>query len=249
MSLNAFLTRKLSPDGCRKVGQELEKNLQLLQKQNTKLPLTVEAEANRVLQRVHDLEELGEDASMSTIDQGTDRMIAGFYGLFTARELCYSFTEVTELQASERERFELCRRTRAYLFPEGTKFVQESYENQWKHLDKLQQRLSSAEAQAAIHDLGMTVESNRLLRWIEAYGKRVGATQTVSEKDVLVSRAVERFHVAWEDFTLEVRHAFKDHSAESNRICLLLLAGYDRQLEKEEELLLQSNGLIPAKKR
>jgi hypothetical protein len=249
MSFNALLHHRLSPDGCRKVGQELEKNLGILQKQNTRLTLTVEAEANRVLQRVHDLEALGEDASMSAVDQGTDRMIAGFFGLFSARELCYSFTEVTELEPREKERYELCRRTRMYLFPDGTRFVQEPYEEQWRHLDKLQQTLSSPEAQAAIHDLGMDIESARLLRWIDSYGKRVGATQTISDRDVLISRAVERFHLAWEDFTLEVRHAFKDHSPESNRICLLLLSGYDRQSRKEEEIQLQSSGLERAVKK
>lgn len=249
MSFQVLLHRKLSMKGCILVAQELEKRLKLLADQKTKLPIAVETEAQKVLSQGKTLEPLGSDVSMNTIDQGTDRMIAGFFGLFSARELCYTFSEVISLEPPERETFRLCNKTKTKLFPDGTKFVQESHENQWKHLQKLQTQLALPEIQAALYGLGMSKEAERLLRWIEAYGSRLGATQTRSVRDQELTVAVAGFHSAWEDFTVEVRHAYKDHSAESNRICLHLLSPYDRQLEKEEEILLQSSGLQASIKR
>jgi hypothetical protein len=243
MSFQLLLHRKLSMKGCILVAQELEKRIKLLKEQGNKLSITIEAEIEKVLLHGKALEPLSSDVSMNTIDQGTDRMIAGFFGLFSARELCYTFSEVIALEPAEKEIFQLCHKTKTRLFPEGTKFVQESHEAQWKHLQKLQTQLSAPDAQAALYGLGMSKEAERLLRWIEAYGSRLGATQKRSDRDQQLTAAVANFHSAWEDFTVEVRHAYKDHSAESNRICLQLLSPYDRQLEREEEILLQSSGL------
>jgi hypothetical protein len=243
MSFQLLLHQKLSMKGCILVAQELERRYKLSKEQGTKLPMAIEAEIEKIVLLGKVLEPLGSDVSMNTIDQGTDRMIAGFFGLFSARELCYTFSEVIAIKPEEQEVFTLCNKTKTKLFPEGTKFVQESHENQWKHLQKLQTQLSTPDIQAALYGLGMSQEAARLLRWIDAYGSRLGATQTRSVRDQQLTVAVASFHSAWEEFTVEVRHAFKDHSAESNRICLLLLSPYDRQIEKEEEILLQSSGL------
>jgi hypothetical protein len=243
MSFQMLLHRKLSAEGCIQVGLDLALRLKIMKGQGTTLPAPIEAEIEKIIQLTKNVELVKTDVSMNTIDQATDRMIAGFFGLFSARELCYTFSEVLALEPEEKELFKLCNQTKKTIFPEGTKFVQESHEIQWKHLQKIEAQLVTPEVQASLTTLGMNKEAARLLRWIKAYGTRLGVAQTRSEREKQLSSAVDSFHSAWEDFTVEVRHTYKDHSAESNRMCLQLLSPYDRQIEKEEEILLQSSGL------
>lgn len=236
MSLEPLM-RQLSLEGCRAVGRNLATRLQDLRANGISLPLVVEAEANQVIQRADDLSDFVEDdLSMNQVDQGADRMIAGFHGLFVARELCYGAEQIVELLPEEQAQFSLSQETRKIIFPQGTAFTQGSHEDQWAGLLDVRKRLSFPQVQERLAALGLGIEAGRLLRWIDRYGQRLGVlpdSPTGRGLDAIL--AMDRFHAAWQSFTLELRHAFKDGTPASVRVKSLLLAPYENQVLAEEK--------------
>src|SRR5688572_29820403 len=222
MTIQTILQRKLTPRGCIAVAQSLADNWGILREQGITPPPEVETAAERVYDAGDNLAQLGGDDSMANVDQGTDRMIAGFFGIFSARELCYTTEQILPLSPEEKDWFRLSYKTKLTLFPNGTKFVQEPHETQWKHLQRLQDLLNSQEIQAALYSLSLTAEASRLLRWIELYGVRIGALQ--GQREQQVRAALAAFYEAWDYFMVEVMHAYRDHSPESNHATNALLS-------------------------
>jgi hypothetical protein len=244
MSNSKILPRQLSAAGCKSVGVGLEAILQDLGSKKTALAPQVEASAKSVIEVTHRL--LGfshEKESMSDIDHGTDDTLAPFYEWLYAAVEFYSHPHASliPLTVEEQGRLHHFRMLLEELFPEGTYFLSLRHREQWNHLVRMQTTLVKPEIQARLTAVGLMTEANRILKWVERYGVRLGITKVEPEVTDPLSQLTHEWHEAWGDFTVDVRSAYKGKNDPSETVLReTLLSAYDRRVEEERSKERQS---------
>jgi hypothetical protein len=177
-----LLPRRLSAAGCVIAGHQLAAQHKALAEKKIKLVKEVEARCDTVAAATEAIVALGaDDATMTNIDRGADRFIGGFDGAFAEIERLLDHGDVLPLTAAEQDRRETARALRARLFPNGTDFIRATYRTQWERMNAVHVDAQKPENAAAIKKLGLTLEAERLGRWVALYGAKLGVTEAQDE--------------------------------------------------------------------
>lgn len=237
MSNSKILPRQLSAEGCRIVGAELKASLARLSEQGNVLDSKVLASAAVIEERTARFSSLEEPREpMRDVDHGTDSTVASLHAMISAGETLYthSHTELLPLSAEEEARRDAFVTLREALFPEGTGYLNFAHREQWAKLDEL--RAAIEKNQPLLSSVGLKLEAERALQWIDRYGVRLGITRVITGVTDPSSRAIIEWHEAWSDFTADVRSAYKDRSDITQiQLRSALLGGYDRRAEEERD--------------
>lgn len=241
MSLQPVVKRRLSFEGCRKVGNQLAQLVQARQStQPPLMPLPVDflAECQETQAKTTAFDAIQDrEAPMGYVDNATDQCLGGLYNQLLRKERCFTYEQILALTPEEEEHLERCRQLRLRLFPDGIDFVREPFHVEWNRLYELQKRLEDTSIQEELKYLSMTIEAARLVRWIDHYGARLGITQPSQGATDPKSIAVSAWHEAWENLVVEGRHSLrKSQDAELKKFITDALSLFDRQLSLEVEI-------------
>jgi hypothetical protein len=239
MSNESIFPRLLSAVGCQIVGTQLQTKANDYERQGWTLHPQVKSSALLVGVATAKVSVILRDGeSMNTIDRGTDSAVSSFFGLLQQGAHFYShrYAEVVPLSPEEDERRRLFVSATHTLFPDKTSFLIYPHREQWTALDALKARILSPEMQKVIIQLALTPEAERVLRWIDMYGARMGITGAKEGGSVSLGEAVSEWHEVWAEFMADVLSNYKGKGdPEAARLRVYLLEGFDEQAEAERE--------------
>lgn len=234
MSDADILTRRLSREGCVLAGTQLGTHLDELRKDKHRLVPPVAEASQEALDATKALEALdgSAEASMTDIDRGADRCIAGLDSHLAAVAQCLDHADVLPLTPAQQARVEDAASLRVALFPAGTAFLRLPYRQQWERMSALVRATEQPDNVRLLRQLGLTAEAERVKAWTDVYGARLGLTETQAP-DALV-QALQRWHDAVGSLVVLVRAHYRDRNdATHQRVRDLLLSPYDRQVADE----------------
>lgn len=233
MIYSAFLPRRLSQAGCVVAGTQLGAHRDKLKEQKIKLSAKIDAAVQAVLEKTKAVEVLAStDATMTEIDRGTDRNIAGFDDQLEGIERSFDHVSILPLNGEQSARLADAVAVRAALLPSGTGFLKLVYSQQWVRMSAMIKALDGKETAAAVKRLGLGAEAERLKQWVALYGAKLGVTEAKETDPAAV--AVEAWHEAYGELTVHVHSEYGSAKDEAHRkIRETLVSPYHTQAEEE----------------
>jgi len=229
-----LLPRRLDAGGCVIAGNQLAAHRKALAQQKIKLTKEVDARVDAVVAATEPIATISADeTTMTSVDRGADRFIAGFDGIFAEIERSFDHEDVVPLTAAEQDLRDTARALRGRLFPTGTDYLRLPYRTQWTRMSALHAETKKSENVADAKKLGLSLWLARLERWVTLYGAKLGVTEAQDDVDP-VAKAVDAWHVAWADLLLEVRSTYRDAGKpEHVTIRKQLLSPYEDEARRE----------------
>jgi hypothetical protein len=174
---------------------------------------------------------------MLTIDVCTDRAVAGLESNLSGTVKIYNTPELAPLSDKQQSRALAASLLHSTFFSDGLKFLTIKHRQQWLKLDEIKQSINKAEHQSAIQTLGISDEIERVLYWIERYGRGLGITQAKIDANKELYQAITNWHTALKKLATQI-HAHYDDDANPEHLALraLLLSPYDDQAEEERKV-------------
>jgi hypothetical protein len=233
MIYSTFLPRRLSQSGCIVAGTQLGTHRDKLKDQKIKLSAKVDAAAQTVVEKTKAVTLLAAtDASMTAIDRGTDRHIAGFDDQLEGIERSFDHASILPLTGEQSTRLADAVAVRMALFPAGTSFLTTIYHQQWVRMTAIVKALDGKETSAAVKRLGLSAESDRLKQWVTLYGAKLGVTEAQASDPAAV--AVEAWHEAYGELTVHVHSEYGSAKDETHgKIREMLASPYQAQADEE----------------
>jgi hypothetical protein len=242
MIYSTFLPRRLSQPGCIVAGTQLGTHRDKLKEQKIKLSAKVDTAAQTVLEKTKAVTLLAStDATMTAIDRGTDRHIAGFNDQLEGIARAFDHASILPLTSEQSTRLADAVAVRTALFPSGTSFLTLVYSQQWVRMSAILKALDGKETVAAVKRLGLTAEADRLKQWVTLYGAKLGVTEAQASDPAAV--AVEAWHEAYGELTVHVHSEYGSATDEAHRkIREMLVSPYQTQAEEERRTAHKARG-------
>ena len=237
MNYATFLARRVSQPGCIVAGTQLASHVDSLKgelkEHKTKLAPKVETAIGNVLEKTKSVELLtSTDATMSEIDRGTDRCIAGSHDQLDAIERSFDHASILPLAKDQAARLADASLVRGALLPAGTGFLRLPYSQQWVRMTAMLKALDDKEVAAAVKRLGMEPEMDRIRAWVAQYGSRLGVTQAKNTDPAAV--AIEAWHEAYGELIVRVHDAYDNPKDDLHtKVRRALVSPYENQVEEE----------------
>jgi hypothetical protein len=233
MSHAGFLPRRLSQSGCVIAGTKLAAHREKLKEQKIKLAAKVDEAARAVIDKTRSLEALTTtDATMIEIDRATDRAIGAFDAQLDGIERSFDHEDILPLEDAEQARLADATLVRKRSLPSGTDFLRLVYSLQWARMNAMVKVLVEKDIAAAIGRLGLSLEADRIARWVALYGAKLGVTEAKNADPAAV--AVEAWHEAYGTLVVRVHAEYDDpHDRTQQAVRDLLLGPYEAQAEEE----------------
>jgi hypothetical protein len=233
MSNAEFLARRLTPNGCIVAGTQLAAQRQELKDRKIKLAPKVESAVQSVIAQTGTLEsQSSNDATMTEIDRGADRCIAAFGAQLDDIERAFDHDDILPLTEDEAARRADALLVRSEALASGTGFVRLVYSKQWVRMSAMVKALERKEVSAAVERLGLSLVADRLRRWTDLYGAKLGLTEAKSSDPA--AKAVEAWHEAYGTLVVQVRAEYDDKSDETHALLReRLLSPYENAAGEE----------------
>lgn len=241
MDYQSLLTRRITHPGCVVAGTKLAAHhadiVEALKKEkdkdDRKLTSKVETSVLLVIKETKVLEGLSTtDATMTEVDRGADRCIAGFDNTLDALQRMYDHESVLPLTDEESARLADITLVRSSVLPQGTDFLRLVYSLQWVRMSAMMEALASTEVASAVKRLGLTPEVARLRRWADLYGEKLGVTAR-KQADPVVA-ALEAWHEAYGELFAHVLSDYNDRKRELHaKVRDALLSPYNDIADEE----------------
>jgi len=233
MIYSPFLPRRLSQSGCITSGTKLGTHRDKLNELKIPLSAKVDAAVTTVVEKTQAVALLAStDATMNTIDRGTDRHIAGFDDQLEGIERSFDHASILPLTGEQRTRLADAVAVRTALFPTGTGFLTHVYSQQWVRMTAIVKALDGTETTAAVTRLGMSAEASRLKQWVTLYGAKLGVTEAQANDPAAI--AVEAWHEAYGELIVHVHSEYGSATDEvQGKIREMLVSPYQTQAEEE----------------
>lgn len=228
-----YTTRRLDESACAQAGTKLRSNAEALRKEGEILTEKLEqalAKHGEVTQVIADSIR---GVTMPVIDRGTDTSVSGFQNLLEGIEATFISTSFLQTSPEAQARQQRASRLLELCFPRGTGYLNLPHGEQWVELNKLKTALSTDEAKALVSKLGLALEVEHLMKWIELYGARAGITQSLESPSRRAKALLDDWHKSYDRVAVQAQAAYDDEDDPEHRRKLALFLGpYEEQLEK-----------------
>lgn len=235
MDVTHLIPRRLDLDSCVIVGTQLEAAIKAHKDAQQKLSPPLEAATQALIHATQELRLLEEgDSKMLEIDRATDRCVVGWSDLHESIQRMLTGDDLLPLTDDERAFQEASRKINAISYPNGTGFIRYTFRRQWAQLQKVKKALQSLEPE--LKSTGLSLLSNRFVRWIDLYGAKLGITEESDELTDKTASTIESWHKALGNVFFELINYSRDpQNKDANEIRDLLMAPYEQQAELERQ--------------
>ena len=235
MDVTHLIPRRLDADSCITVGTQLAADLKKYQDSGAIVPAEINTPVQLVIQRTQELDSMSkDDARMVEIDRIMDRCVVSWNDLHEAVAKLLSGAELLPLDQDEQNFLAASQKISSTSYPEGTEFIRLTFRRQWGQLQKVKKGLLSLSAELKL--TGLTVLSNRLIRWIDLYGARLGITEGSDDVTDRTAAAVESWHQALGGlFYALIGYGFNPAHTDAKTLSTLLTTPYEQQAEVERQ--------------
>lgn len=232
MNYSAFLSRRLSQEGCIVAGTQIRAQRAQLKEDQVKLLPKTDAASAAVVAQTELLEQLpSTDATMTILDRVTDRCVAGINDELDAVERCLDGGDIVPLSKKQEARRKDASLVRTTILPSGTGMLRLPYGQQWVRMSTMVKAMKQEEIQAAITRLGLTEEAARVEQLVALYGAKLGITE---KKDADPSAmALDAWHEAYGQLVVHAHSEYDNKNAALLEVRDALIAPYETQAEEE----------------
>jgi hypothetical protein len=236
MSNVDMLGRRLDAEGCLIAGTQLETAVRDLgAKDEIELVKEVQAGVTRVVDCAGVLRELCPsvrgDGTMVRFDRVTDRNVAAFVRALRAVEIAFEPTDMLPPTDEELARAQQAAKAKNAIAPTGTGFLKLPFQLQWVRLQDVAS--ATIKHKTEIESIGLWMQAQRTLRFIDEYGKRLGLTDSSPEKRDRIAIAIMQWHEGWADLSVDVRSYYRDGKhPRAAHVRTQLLSAYEGQVQR-----------------
>lgn len=232
MDVTHLIPRRLDLGSCIIVGTQLAADIKAYKEQQKTIPAELEESAQSVIAVSQELETLSEaDYKMVEIDHATDRCVTAWDDLHDAIQRILDGEGLLSLTKEENELRITAKKIHSASYPEGTAFIRYTFRRQWLQLQKVKKALVSLKSELTTS--GLWTMANRLIRWIDLYGARLGITENSEEFTDKAVLAIERWHQALGSLFFELINYSRSKQTDAQELNTLLTTPYEKQAEAE----------------